>query len=315
MGRNPEWDAPRWGWSSTRSDPPADREGDQHPGYPENPFIALSTPKPRPSVRGRIADMPKTLARLLILIALTYIGLCAAAFSVQRSLIYMPQPRALPMPVDSEWIEVDGLRLQLSVRRPAGQSEVPALIYFGGNAEDVSLSLEPLAQEFPGHALYLLHYRGYGGSEGTPSEAALFADALALHAHVASEHSRIRVLGRSLGSGVAVYLASQREVEQLVLVTPYDSIAAVAAQQFPYLPVDWLLLDRFDSVAHAAAVRAPTRILVAERDEVIHPQHSHRLQLAFKPGIAELQVLTARGHNSISQHPDYWRLLAAEPVR
>jgi pimeloyl-ACP methyl ester carboxylesterase len=258
--------------------------------------------------------MRKTIFALFSLIALTYIGLCIAVFAVQRSLIYMPQPRALPMSVDAEWIEVEGVRVQLSVRRPAGQGDVPALIYFGGNAEDVSLSVEPLARAFPGHALYLLHYRGYGGSEGTPSEAALFADALALHAHVAAAHSRIRVLGRSLGSGVAVYLASQREVEQLVLITPYDSIAAVAAQQFPHLPVDWLLLDRFDSVTRAAAVRAPTRILVAERDEVIHPQHSHRLQRAFKPGIAELQVLAGSGHNSISQHPDYWRLLAAVPV-
>ena len=258
--------------------------------------------------------MRKTILALLTLIAVTYIGLCIAVFAVQRSLIYMPQPRALATAVDAEWIEVDDLRVQLSVRRPAGQDGAPALIYFGGNAEDVSLSLEPLARAFPEHALYLLHYRGYGGSEGTPSEAALFADALALHAHVAAAHSRIRVLGRSLGSGVAVYLASQREVEQLVLITPYDSIAAVAAQQFPYLPVDWLLLDRFDSVARAAAVRTPTRILVAERDEVIHPQHSHRLQLAFKPGIAELQVLAGSGHNSISQHPDYWRLLAAVPV-
>lgn len=255
--------------------------------------------------------MRKTALTLLALIALTYIGLCVAVFAVQRSLIYMPQPRALPMTMDAEWIEVEGLRVQLSVRRSVGRVGAPALIYFGGNAEDVSLSLEPLARAFPEHALYLLHYRGYGGSEGVPSEAALFADALALHAHVAAAHSRIRVLGRSLGSGVAVYLASHREVEQLVLITPYDSIAAVAAQQFPYLPVDWLLLDRFDSVAHAAAVRAPTRILVAERDEVIHPQHSHRLQLAFKLGIAELEVLAGSGHNSISQHADYLRLLAA----
>jgi pimeloyl-ACP methyl ester carboxylesterase len=259
--------------------------------------------------------MPKTFTRLFVLIALGYIGLCAGVFWVQRSLIYMPQPRALPTSVDTEWIEVDGVRVQLSVRQPAGQAGAPALIYFGGNAEDVSLSLAPLARAFPQHALYLLHYRGYGGSEGEPSEAALFADALALHAHVATGHARIRVLGRSLGSGVAVYLASQREVEQLVLITPYDSIAAVAALQFPYLPVDWLLLDRFDSVARAGSVRAPTRILVAAQDEVIHPQHSHRLQLAFRPGLAELQVLAGSGHNSIAQHPDYWRLLAADPRR
>jgi hypothetical protein len=248
----------------------------------------------------------KSLLRLLLLAGFGYLGLCGLVFATQRSLIYLPQPRTLPAGPALMSLQAGDVRLQLSVR---GRTHAPALIYFGGNAEDVSLSVDALAAAFPQHALYLLHYRGYGGSEGAPTEAALFADALAVHAHVAARHPRVSVIGRSLGSGVAVYLASRREVESLLLVTPFDSIAALASRQFPFLPVRWLLLDRYDSAAYAPAVRAPTRILVAERDQVIPPVHSQRLLQAFAPGVAELRVLAGVGHNSIAGHPDYLRQL------
>src|SRR5260370_41081884 len=90
-----------------------------------------------------------------------------------------------------------------------------ALIYFGGNAEDVSLNMPSLSAGFPDSAIYLLHYRGYGGSSGRPSEGALFADALTLFDQVHSKHPDVDVVGRSLGSGIAVYVASLRPVTRL----------------------------------------------------------------------------------------------------
>lgn len=246
--------------------------------------------------------------KLLLLLVLAYVGACAAVFASQRALIYFPQPRALPAGAAEIWLQSDGLRIQVSVFEQPG---APALIYFGGNAEDVSRTLAELRELFPGHALYLLHYRGYGGSEGEPSEAALFADALTLHQHVAQSHARIDVIGRSLGSGVAVHLASRREVSRLVLVTPFDSLAAVAAEQFPWLPVNWLLQDRFDSQLHAQRVRAPTLLLVAEHDRLVRPERSQVLSQAFAPGLAELRVLAGVDHNTIGQHPDYGTALAA----
>lgn len=245
---------------------------------------------------------------LLTLVLLAYAGICVAVFASQRSLIFFPQPRTLPAGVHEQWLQTSGARLQISVRERPG---APALIYFGGNAEDVSRTLAELADAFPEHALYLPHYRGYGGSEGAPSEAALFADALALHEHIVQSHAQIEVVGRSLGSGIAVYLASQREVSRLVLVTPFDSMASVAAEQFPWLPVDWLLLDRFDSRLHAQRVRAPTLLLVAEHDRLVRPERSEALKRAFEPGLAELRVLAGVDHNSIGLHPDYAAALAA----
>lgn len=246
---------------------------------------------------------------LLVLLAAVYLGLCALLFFFQRSLIYFPQPRTpMPgtqtLPLASE----AGPVLVTALRRPGTQ----ALLYFGGNAEDVSWSLPTLAEAFPAHSLYLLHYRGYGGSAGTPSEAALFADALALHERVLLEQPQITVVGRSLGSGVAVYLASQRPVERLVLVTPYDSIEELAAQRFPVFPVRWLLQDKFESSRYAGQVSAPTLLLAAENDEVIPLASTRALRGHFTAGVARLEIIPDHDHNSVSESAAYVPMLAGK---
>jgi hypothetical protein len=239
---------------------------------------------------------------LLALPVLSYGAACAALYGAQRSLIYHPQPRALAAGEHEAWLRSKGVPIQLSVRERAGAD---ALIYFGGNAEDVSQVLPQLAATFPAHALYLPHYRGYGGSGGEPSEAALVADALAVFDHVAARHARVAVIGRSLGSGVAMQLARHRAVSRLVLVTPFDSLVGVASEQFPWIPVDLLLADRFDSAAAAAEVRAPVALLVASQDRLVRPERSAALQRAFAPKQAELHVLAGVDHNTIGLHPDY----------
>ena len=248
--------------------------------------------------------------RLLILLLLAYAGFALLMVLTQRSLIYLPQPRALAPGVAEAWLQVGGVPVQLSVLERPG---APALLYFGGNAEDVSQTLPGLAQAFPGHALYLMHYRGYGGSGGRPSEAALVADALALHDKVsAAGHPRILLIGRSLGSGVAMQLASRREVDRLVLVTPFDSLAEVGAGHFRWLPVHWLLRDRYHSAAVAKDVSAPTLLIAAGRDDIIPPGHAQALQRAFAPGQARLELLDGVGHNDVERHPRYWALLVGE---
>ena len=150
-----------------------------------------------------------------------------------------------------------------------------------------------------------MHYRGYGGSSGTPSEAVLHDDALALFDKVRAAHADVMVMGRSLGSGVAVRLASQRPVNRLVLVTPYDSIEDIAASQFPFFPIRWLLRDKFDSGRHAPRLAIPVFILVAEHDEVIPRSSSEQLHARFAKGMAQLKVIPRTGHNTISESPVY----------
>lgn len=230
----------------------------------------------------------------LLLIALAvYAAVCALVFSRQRSMIYFPQA----FEGGTVLALGGGARVGVTLHEQAGPS---AVIYFGGNAEAVGYSLPELQAAFPGQSLYLMHYRGYGATPGEPTEAGLFADALALYEHVRAQHPQVTLVGRSLGSGIATRLASVQPIDRLVLVTPYDSMASAASHHFPWLPVRLLLRDRYDSASYAAKVNAPTTILVAERDEVIPRASSEALYRSFRPGLATFHLVPGVGHNDIS---------------
>lgn len=249
--------------------------------------------------------MARAVTIFLVVLLLAYLGLCAVLFVYQRSLIYFPQPKSWGGPATTQQLQVKDAELVLTVRPAAGRK---AIIYFGGNAEDVSANLLSFAEAFPNHAIYLLHYRGYGGSSGSPTEAALQSDALALFDHVGKTHAEVAVVGRSLGSGVAVWVASQRPVSRLVLVTPYNSIQELAARRFPYFPISWLLADKFESWKYAPQVTAPTLLIAAEHDEVIPAASTAQLHTYFKTGTATLKTLPGTSHNTVSQHPQYLAL-------
>jgi pimeloyl-ACP methyl ester carboxylesterase len=151
--------------------------------------------------------------------------------------------------------------------------------------------------------------RGTSSSSGSPSEAALFDDAEVIFDSIRDDHVRISVIGRSLGSGVAVHIASVRDVHKLVLVTPYDSIASVAKTRFAVFPVSLLLKDKFDSLSKAAAIDSPTMILLAERDHVIPHGHSQRLLTAFPPEDVQAQMIQGTTHDSIVAAEEYRRAL------
>lgn len=252
------------------------------------------------------AGVSRWLLRMLGLGLLLYVGLCAVLYVFQRALIYHPQPRDPGSRAAVITLPTDAGDVRVTTRARDGAR---AVLYLGGNAEDVTWSLPDLEQAFPDHALYLMHYRGYGGSAGVPSEQALVSDALALFDRLQSQHPGVTVIGRSLGSGVAVQVAAQRPVEQLVLVTPYDSIEALAARQFPFVPVRWLLKDRFESWRHAPRVRAPTLVLAAEHDEVIPRSHTETLLRHFRTDTLRLEVIDGTGHNTIGSHPRYVQML------
>jgi pimeloyl-ACP methyl ester carboxylesterase len=243
-------------------------------------------------------------------LVVVYGGLCVALFVLQRSLLYQPRPASAVAGADTVTLQVDDAGVQVTVRVAEGTK---ALLYFGGNAEDVNGSLGHLAAAFPDRSIYLMHYRGYGGSTGKPSERALVADALSLFDKVHAEHDDVLAVGASLGSGVAIQLASRRPISRLVLVTPYDSILNIASRQFPYFPVRWLLIDKFESWRYAAAIAVPTLIIAAERDEVVPRASTEALVAHFKAGVATLKIVAGVGHNSIAGSAEYARLLAEAP--
>lgn len=244
--------------------------------------------------------------RFLELFLMAWLIACVGMAVFQRKLLYWPQARQAETPLLR--MATDEGEVLVSVRERPGAD---ALIYFGGNAEDSSLSFDDFAELFPEHSLYLMHYRGYGGSAGSPSEAALKADALALFDRVQASHARVSLLGRSLGSGLAVYLATQRPVERLALVTPFDSVEAVAADLYAWLPVRWLLRDKFDSLALAPRIQMPTLMLVAGQDQLVKEAHSRRLAGAIPADRLQYVRIAGADHNSIAGEAEYYASLGA----
>jgi len=249
-----------------------------------------------------------TLISISLAVAIVYVGLCAWLYFSQRSLLYFPQPRRLgPTQSVAQFNSGDAL-LQLTVSPQAGPR---ALLYFGGNGEDVSGSLAPLTEAFPDREIVMLHYRGYGGSTGRPTEQSLTEDAARLFDKVHAEHPDVIVMGTSLGTGVAMRLASTRPVSRLILVTPYDSLLEVAARRFPIFPLRYLLIDKFESWRYVPGVNAPTLILAAEHDEVISTASTEQLRDRFPARQVSYVVIPRATHNTISDAPDYLRALAA----
>lgn len=236
----------------------------------------------------------------------------------QDELIFYPQPldRAglgdLPRSEAFDLDTADGTRLRGWFVRADAPAPAPLLIYFGGNAEEVSWVLPEVAR-VRGWSALVVNYRGYGASGGAPSERALFADALALYdrgiARPDVDRTRVVAMGRSLGTGVAVWLASQRPVAGTVLVSPYDSLIAIAQKVYPFLPVGLLLKHRFDSLSRASAIHAPLLALAASRDTLIPPASSRRLVQSWG-GPARLEILEGRDHNDIHGHPLYWTTIS-----
>lgn len=250
-----------------------------------------------------------TILSLLLAPLALYAFACAMLFFTQRNLLYFPVARHNPgVPVEA--LAVPGGPVRVSVRTQAGPK---AVVYFGGNAEDVSLTVPVLALAFPDHAVHALHYRGYGGSPGSPNERDNVADALALFDRVHAAHPQVTLVGRSLGSGVAVQVAGARPVERLVLVTPYDAMNEVAASHYPFFPVRWLVLDRYESVRIAPNLEVPTTLIAAERDQIIPMASTQRLLAAFRPGVARLVVLPGEDHNSFGDEPAYLAALRGTP--
>ena len=256
----------------------------------------------------------------LKLAACVALGFPVLIYLLQERLIFFPQPlaedplKANPGAAIEEvsLVTADQGRLHgWLVKAAPTQAPAPLLIYFGGNAEEVSW-LASTGGQYAGWSLLLFNYRGYGRSEGKPGEAALFADALRIYDYAASraEGGRVAVMGRSLGSGVAVHLAARRPVQGVILVSPYDSIESVAQGVYPFLPIRLMLKHRFDSLSLAPAIKVPLLCLVASADRVIPRPHSERLYAAWGGAKNWLEIRPA-DHDSLAGEPGYRQAIAA----
>lgn len=251
--------------------------------------------------------MRKPLLSVLFLLLACYAGICAYLYSRQRTMLYFPQFTRVAAAETDFSLARDGATLRGWTLNPG---QPTAILYFGGNAESVQRNRDNFARWFPDSTVYLLAYRGYGASDGAPEERLLFDDALALYDHVRATQPDmpISVIGRSLGTGVASYVASQREVARLALVTPFDSMADVAQAHYPWLPVRMLAKDRYTSDRYLAQYRGPLLIVRAGRDQVIGWARTQGLIDAL-PTPPQVLELPEAGHDSVQEFPAYAQAL------
>jgi uncharacterized protein len=226
-----------------------------------------------------------------------WLGLTAAVAANQRRLVFNPtvkreveSPRSSghrtrPVVLRAK----DGTRLCGWLMTPLIPGPQPGVLYFGGRSEEVSWVARDAGKLFPGMTVLAMNYRGYGDSHGDPAEVELIEDGCTLYDWLAArghvDSRRIALVGRSLGSGVAVQVAKERPAHSVVLITPYDSILAIAKRRFRAMPIEYMLRHRFESIKYAPALKAPTYVLRAAEDDVV--PHSHTDELVAK--LSQLQ--------------------------
>ena len=244
---------------------------------------------------------------IVLAVAGIYLIVAAYLYFNQRSLLYLPNTeRVAPAAIGLSFVQEVILQPEDNERiiawYVAPRDGLPIVLFFQGNGGSIGDRPERLATYVKnGFGVFFVSYRGYGGSSGSPSEAGLFLDAVTAYDWLAARGygpERIAVVGESLGSGVAVALATRRNVAAVALEAPYSSMADVASFHYWYLPVRLLLKDGYDSLARIDRINAPLLISHGDRDTVVPFEFGQKLFQAA-PDPKEFFELAGVGHEAI----------------
>jgi len=205
----------------------------------------------------------------------------------------------------------DGTQLHGWLLKKSSPEKTPLVIYFGGNGEEVS-GMADHFERFGDCSLLLINYRGYGLSEGRPSEKNLFHDAETIFDTLIRsqeiDSNCVVAMGRDLGAGVAVHLAAHRPLQGVILVSPYDSLTRVAQHHLPFVPVKLLFKYPFNAIALAPSITTPMLALVAQQDALIPPSHSYHLASKWA-GTHDIQLIEPADHDNMSDNEIYWNAI------
>jgi len=198
--------------------------------------------------------------------------------------------------------DLSGIR----IRADEPSADATLIIGFGGNAWNAQDVAEYLHELFPDDEVVVFHYRGYAPSQGSPSAEALIADAPLVY-DLAVERvkpARVIAVGFSIGSGVAARLAAERPVDGLILVTPFDSLKAVAQSMFPWLPIGPFFDHEIDAALALEQLDVPVAVVAAERDEIVPSERTDALR-ERAPRIVFDRTIARAGHNDIYARSDF----------
>jgi fermentation-respiration switch protein FrsA (DUF1100 family) len=250
-----------------------------------------------------------TLKWLSIVAVTSYIAVVALLYFGQRTIQYFPEafrtsPVAAGLPQAEEITldTADGERVIVWHMPP--RREQPVVLYLHGNGASLRWRVDRFrALTADGIGLVALSYRGYGGSSGSPTEEGLIRDADAAYAFATARYAPARIVlwGESLGSGVAVALAAERQVGHVVLQSPFTSAADVAAGRYWFVPVRLLMKDQFRSDLRIGKVTAPVLVLHGDRDTVVPFVLGERLyDMITAP--KKFVRFPGAGHNDLGAH-------------
>ena len=251
--------------------------------------------------------------KIALIAAILYALILFGAVVVQRKLMYFPaRERVEPSRIGLAAVEErvistpDGARVIAWYGK--AQPGQPTILYFHGNGGSLITRQERIRKYLDrGRGILMMTYRGYGGSTGTPSEKANVADARLAYDLLRKDGiapADIIIYGESLGSGVAVQVAAVRDCAGLVLDAPYTSVVDVGSLAYPFLPVDLLLTDRYETMRYIGGVRVPLLVIHGERDTVI-PVEMGRAVHAAANEPKTLVTFRQAGHSDHHQHGSF----------
>ena len=246
--------------------------------------------------------------KFVVYLLSVYAVLVFLLYVFQRELIYFPlqgapDPEAAGVPEMSlMWLETDdGLKLKAWYRPPL-EPGLPTIVYFHGNAGHIghrAFLIKPYL-DF-GFGVLLATYRGYSDNPGNPTELGLYSDGRAALEFIRKREeasSPVVVFGNSIGAAVAVQMALEHSVDGLVLQSPFTSLVDIGRYHYPYLPIKWLAMDRYDSLSKAGSINVPTLVIYGGEDRIIPPDYSHRLLNAIS-GPGQGAYIPDKGHNEL----------------
>lgn len=253
-----------------------------------------------------------------IIVLVLYASVCALLYFNQDDLLFHPQPNTpnevaeilnqYPEFDTLSFVMNDGNRTCGYISKDSIKEKLPLVIYFGGNAEEVS-HLADYKAYFPNSIMVLMNYRSFGLSQGKISEQTMFSDALEVYDKLVTnpevDANNVVVIGRSIGTGVVTYLSSQRKTKATVLITPYENMIDVAFEKYPFVPISLLIKHRFESDKYAPSISTPMLALISSNDQVIPKHHAYKLKDAWKGNTDALEV--NEDHNSIMKNEEVWK--------
>ena len=282
-----------------------------------------------------MGDAAMWVFKLVLVLAVAYIAVVALMYATQTRMLFPTQlatgyqPRLPAAAVELEVATPDGERLHGVHLPPAGdgvgeqvgdgvgdrpgarRGEQLVLLGFGGNAWNAGSLAAYLHELFPDAEVAAFHYRGYRPSSGRPSAAALLADAPLVYDHVVESlgvetlgAGRVVAVGISLGSGIAAQLAAERPLAGLILVSPFDSLEALAGDHFPWAPVGWLLRHQMSPVESLRGLATPTALIAAERDTIVPPRRTEALRQAISNLVFD-RTIAGADHNDLFHRADF----------